>query len=130
VSAMFYKTLVWKNYCPLPQPTGWDNIVREIPSNAEKVWYVNSNYIHNWTFIYYIRFPHQGKDKENNNQPIDYVESVSYMRKGLIARDNNWINSFLLADPINNRLIIAYGRVYDVCIIYILFKAIVLNLVI
>jgi hypothetical protein len=38
VSAMFYKTNVWKNYCNLPQPNGWDNIMREVPRNAFRVW--------------------------------------------------------------------------------------------
>jgi chitin synthase len=35
------------------------------------------------------------------------------MRRGFIARDPKWIQSFLSQDPANNKLLIAYGRVYD-----------------
>ncbi|KAJ3065435.1 hypothetical protein HDU99_004165, partial [Rhizoclosmatium hyalinum] len=100
VSAMFYKTTVWSNYCKLPQPAGFDNVVRNIPKEGFKVW-----------------FPHQGNDG-STNKPIDYVQSVSYMRKGMVARDASWIQSFLSSDPINNRLIVAYGNVYDMSAYY------------
>ncbi|KAJ3263937.1 hypothetical protein HDU77_009711 [Chytriomyces hyalinus] len=96
VSAMFYKTTVWPNYCALPQPSGFDNIIRTIPKDAIKVWY-----------------PHQG-NSASTGKPIDYVASVAYMRKGMVARDKAWIDQFLSADPANNRLLIAYGNVYDV----------------
>ncbi|ORY46363.1 hypothetical protein BCR33DRAFT_715478 [Rhizoclosmatium globosum] len=95
VSAMFYKTTVWSNYCKLPQPAGFDNVVRNIPKEGFKVW-----------------FPHQGNDG-STNKPIDYVQSVSYMRKGMVARDASWIQSFLSSDPINNRLIVAYGTSFN-----------------
>ena len=36
------------------------------------------------------------------------------MKKGLIARDKNWINQYLASDPTSVRLLIAYDRVYDV----------------
>ncbi|KAI8615115.1 chitin synthase-domain-containing protein [Chytriomyces sp. MP71] len=96
VSAMFYKTTVWSNYCNLPQPSGFDNIVRTIPKDSLKVWY-----------------PHQGNDAATG-KPIDYVASVQYMRKGMVARNGAWIDQFLAADPANNRIIVAYGNVYDV----------------
>ncbi|KAJ3417264.1 hypothetical protein HDV05_005720 [Chytridiales sp. JEL 0842] len=94
VSAMFYKTIVWKNYCNLPQPSGWDNIVRAVPKQAFRVW-----------------FPHQGKTEKG--QQIDYIRLIAPMRKGFIARDPKWIEGYLAADPENNKLIIAYDRVYD-----------------
>lgn len=31
-----------------------------------------------------------------------------------MARDQQWITNFLLADPVSNYILVAYGRVYDV----------------
>ncbi|KAJ3328082.1 hypothetical protein HDU76_010617 [Blyttiomyces sp. JEL0837] len=97
VSAMFYKTTVWQNYCPLQQPSAWDNLDRVIPEDAMRVWY-----------------PHQGNDATNNNRPIDYISEITYMRKGFVARDPTWIQTYIASDPTRKRLLIAYDRVFDV----------------
>ena len=95
VSPMFYKTNVWSRYCGLPQPTGWDNIVRTIPENSMTIWNI-----------------HSGKD--GSGKPKDYIAMMSFMRKGFVARDKAWIASHLADDPTNNFIITAYGKVYDV----------------
>jgi chitin synthase len=93
VSGMFYKTDQWKKYCGnINQPSGWDNYVRDIPKDVQNIWY-----------------PHQSKDGKT-----DYLQKMDYMRKGTVARDNQWISNYLAANTEKNRVIVAYGRVYDV----------------
>jgi chitin synthase len=96
MSSMFYKTPFWNQYCPtIPQPQNqWDNIKREIPENAKRIWY-----------------PHQGS---NNGMPVNYLQKISKMRRGTMARDRKWIMNTLAADVANNKIITAYKRVYDV----------------
>ncbi|KAJ1548666.1 hypothetical protein HK405_000890 [Cladochytrium tenue] len=94
VSAMFYKTTVWSNYCPLAQPSGFDNIQRVIPTDANKVWYA-----------------HEGKN--SSNQPIDYVARVSGFARGPVARDPAWMAAFLASD-VDARLLRVGSRLYDV----------------
>ncbi len=97
VSAMFYKTGLWDDMCPgIPRPAGWDNIIRTIPSNYERIWY-----------------PHQATDSKTKKQR-DYLYMIEPMLRGQVARDDKWIESTLAADPLRHRIIVAYGRVYDV----------------
>ncbi len=92
VSAMFYKTTMWAKYCPkIPQPSGWDNIRREISAENEKTWY-----------------PHFGTDRNNRNRPIDYLDLIRHMKRGNIARNNEWIQKYLAQDPERLRVIVAY----------------------
>jgi chitin synthase len=54
VSAMFFKTTVWQNYCPnLPQPSGWDNIERNVPEKAITVWNFHNAKDASGNLIYY-----------------------------------------------------------------------------
>ncbi|KAL2912747.1 hypothetical protein HK105_207739 [Polyrhizophydium stewartii] len=97
VSSMFFKTDLWSRNCPgLPPPTpGWDNIRRAVPKDAMTVWLF-----------------HREKDKVS--RPKDYLQLVAYMRKGPIARDRAFVERALADDPVNNYIITAYDRVYDV----------------
>ena len=93
VSPMFFKTSHWNTYCPgLSQPSGWDNIVRNVPDKSLTVWMF-----------------HNGKDAAGKS--IDYIAMIKSMIKGQIARDKAWIDDYL-KNP-NNFIIIAYGKVYD-----------------
>ncbi|XJO72276.1 hypothetical protein BDV3_003415 [Batrachochytrium dendrobatidis] len=89
VSAMFFKTDQWNKLCPgLPPPApGWDNILTV------------------WLF-------HRGKDKIG--RPIDYIELIKYMKKGPIARDAAFVQAKLADDPVNNFLLVGYGKIFDV----------------
>lgn len=94
VSAMFFKTTHWDTYCPgLSQPSGWDNINRNIPDKSSRVWML-----------------HNGKDASGKSK--NYISMIKGMLKGQIARDKAWIDDYL-KDP-NNFIITAYGKVYDV----------------
>ena len=94
VSAMFFKTTNWNKYCPgLSQPSGWDNIVRNIPEKSSRIWML-----------------HDAKD--SLGQSKDFISMMQGMKKGQIARDKGWIEEYL-KDP-NNYIIVAYGKVYDV----------------
>lgn len=97
VSPMFVKVDSFSDYCPgLPlPPDGWDNIKRVIPEKAMTIWTI-----------------HNGQT--NSGKPKNYLKMVDHDKKGAVARDKSWIESFLLADPLSNRLVVAYGRVYDV----------------
>ncbi|KAI9206842.1 chitin synthase-domain-containing protein [Polychytrium aggregatum] len=96
VSAMFFKTQFASTYCPgFTLPPGWDNLkTRSPPAAFETVWY---------SHIY-----------DSNHNLLDYVNQISYMMKGQVARDSTWLQNFISADPQNNRVIVAYGRVYDI----------------
>ncbi len=44
----------------------------------------------------------------------DYLSQIAYMKKGYVARDNQWIKSKLSADQLSNKILVAWDRVYDV----------------
>ncbi|KAJ3089830.1 hypothetical protein HK102_005396 [Quaeritorhiza haematococci] len=99
VSVMFYKTTHWDKYCPgLPQPRGWDNLLSREPPlrDAIKVWY-----------------PHQ-LTEGGAGRFKDYIAMVAGFKKGEVARNEDWVKDKLKADEEKNRLVIAYGKVYDV----------------
>ena len=50
---------------------------------------------------------HNGLSK--TGKPKNYLKMIDHDKKGAVARDKSWIQSFLLADPISNRIILAYG---------------------
>ncbi|KAH6600736.1 hypothetical protein BASA61_002244 [Batrachochytrium salamandrivorans] len=97
VSAMFFKIDQWNKLCPgIPHPTpGWDNIARDVPKEASTVWLF-----------------HRGKDKIG--RPIDYIELIRYMKKGAIARNKDYVQARLADDPVNNYILVAYGKIFDV----------------
>ncbi|KAI8914285.1 glycosyltransferase family 2 protein [Gorgonomyces haynaldii] len=96
VSAMFYKDS-FQVLCPgLEAPSqDWDPLIRNIPKEALKVWMI-----------------HDDKDKTGKRK--NYLKSLQSMIKGPLARDNEWSMRFLEQDQTRNRLLIAYGNVYDV----------------
>lgn len=100
VSKMFYKTNFPDAYCPkFNLPSGWDSIPnRDPPRDAMKVWYQH---------MY-----------DSNRNAIDFLAGLAYMKKGAVARDKTWIDKFLKDDPVKNRLIVAYDRIYDVTSYY------------
>ncbi|TPX46496.1 chitin synthase [Synchytrium endobioticum] len=96
VSAMFQPTDHWSTICPnISQPSGWDNIVRDIPIAFQRVWYIHS-------------IATQGKDL------LDYFNALKPSMKGDLARDQSWISSRLGEDTVNKYVIVAYDKVYDV----------------
>ncbi|KAJ1550371.1 hypothetical protein HK096_007283, partial [Nowakowskiella sp. JEL0078] len=96
VSAMFVKQK--QNYCPGFQfPDGWDDVFERGNQGVPELWYQHS-------------FDSSGK-------PTDYLTLLKRSRKGLIARDNTWINELVLSDD-RRRIIIAWGNVYDISSYY------------
>jgi chitin synthase len=96
VSAMFSKVSNWNDYCqnlPLP-PNGWDNIKREIPEDVMTVWTIH-------------------KSAAGTKKTKNYLESIKKMQKGLVARDKIWISNYLQQDPVNNYMLVAYNRIYE-----------------
>ncbi|KAH6561991.1 hypothetical protein BASA62_009446 [Batrachochytrium salamandrivorans] len=100
VSAMFNPTLIPKKYCPnLTLPPGWDNVYQRSNQGTPQTWYSHQN----------LRNP--------TATPTDYIGSMAYMKKGQVARSNDWISSYILADS-SHRIIVAWGKVYDISAYY------------
>ena len=97
VSAMFTKLDFWEKYCGslVKPPSGWDNIVREIPENAMTVWMIHNS-------------------KTSNGAPKDYFSQLTPAKVGMIAISDTWIKQFFVNNPRNGLLLIAYDRIYDV----------------
>jgi hypothetical protein len=101
VSAMFFKADRWELWCELPRPPGgdWDPLSplrRTVPEQAMSVWMF-----------------HRGREG-GSGRARDYVGAMAPARRGFLARDGGWISGFLAEDPVGARLIMAYGRIYDV----------------
>ena len=100
VSGMFYKTDYPDTYCPgFTLPPNWDNVMeRGGQGSATNTWY-----------------PHRNR----NDGSTDYLQQINYMKKGPVARDNAWISKYLSMESQDRRVIVAWGRVYDVSAYYL-----------
>ncbi|KAJ3355760.1 hypothetical protein HDU91_005652 [Kappamyces sp. JEL0680] len=72
---------------------------RDVSAMFVKVWTIHSS---------------QQPSGSSTSAKKNYLEMIKKDLKGPMARDKQWIQSFLLADPISNYMLVAYGRVYDV----------------
>ncbi|TPX32124.1 chitin synthase [Synchytrium microbalum] len=101
ISSMFRPTDRWNAICPnLTQPSGWDNIARNIPLAFQRVWYIHSTASSSANSV--------------GGAAVDYFQALRKDQKGDLARDSSWIAQTLAADTANNYIIVAYDKVYDV----------------
>ncbi|KAL5035310.1 hypothetical protein BDV3_005263 [Batrachochytrium dendrobatidis] len=100
VSAMFYPANLPQKYCPnMRLPAGWDSVYQRNNQGTPQTWYYHTN------------------GQNPSVPPPDYIGAMTYMKKGQVARSSDWMSSFTSSDS-NHKLIVAWGRVYDISTYY------------